>query len=69
MPPRKEEIDYVCSECGKVTAGPHKGERIPTIPTETSEYKGSPISHAICDDCRQRFVDEAKRRHNKIRKF
>lgn len=62
QPPQAENIDYVCSSCGKVTAGPHKDETVPD-PTNKGSYKGSPISHGTCDECSEKFRREAREKH------
>lgn len=56
--------DYVCSVCGRVTRGPHRGEFV-TNPKRRSVYKGCNISHGLCAEHGRRPIEQAKRRKGK----
>lgn len=62
MPANEAETDYVCAECGKVTAGPHQGERVPKAGRTKMRYKGVEISHGFCPNCALRHVNEHRHR-------
>lgn len=53
---KREEIDYICADCGYVKSGPHAGEKT-DLKTgfvqhdDYQEYKGAPVSHAGSLDC------------------
>lgn len=56
QPPREEDIDHVCSNCGRVVSGPHAGETVHSEDVHVlggryDAYKNAPISHTVCDDC------------------
>lgn len=59
MPYAEQEIDHACSYCGLVTKGPHEGERVPDVAHVTS-YKGTPISHGVCEECSAQTIRDAK---------
>lgn len=55
-------IDYVCSSCGRVVAGPDEGE-IVEDPEHVSEVNGHPVSHTHCEDCQTDFEAELAARY------
>lgn len=68
---RREEIDSVCTECGKITAGPHKGETMQPhervhLGAGQDYYKATPISGTVCEDCKAKpggYYDQMAERH------
>lgn len=40
------KVDTVCAVCGRIYAGPHKGERMGN--PNRSSYKGCDLSHGVC---------------------
>lgn len=61
MPPREEDIDYMCANCGTIKKGPHAGEIVPESDRgHISQYKGAEVSDSMCDDCAKKWVSESK---------
>lgn len=61
---KAKENDRMCTYCGRILSGPHKGSRVkmPRNPAEHPErvptsYYGTKISHGACDPpCKENFT-------------